>query len=627
MSSPEARQLFADLQSSFSAADRERLNRILERCRTDLENPLEAIGTGSQVTLKRGTALKLVLEGADLAAIAAASSLSEARVVQVLINVQESGVSALYPRFPETLALQKPLDEKGLWKVIKEYLGKPPSTVGVADDKWRPSTAADYLVHTGTLEDVSVSQISSIIANYKDRKQGIEIQGITIKREYRYEAREESHAGQRRLLPISLWFVFGVLMFGWVLWGMITGHLTTGDGEHTGWFQRIFLGGLSALAVVLMLGQMVKQSMEWWLLQKVLASTKVASRAPVSAGQLWKRWFRRDILGLADASGKVPGRSVRGIVVAWIRRTVPFMKKKEAPQPAPPHRVSPLGAPGLTILHARSLPEAPWNIDSISDARNALGTPPVRTLYLWVFDAQDAQTGVYKEQGWLQLGPVHMLLNATALPMLTLWRKGKDLLLPDPASVNAWLASFNDKAGSYLPSGLFGDSLRTKETYLGYPLHTPLCSDGSWEYGLRQLAQRCDLAVVNLSGYDPSHPGLEYELRYLLAGGPPGSFVFMYDHATDADAVIEGVLDVWNEMDPPATAPELIFVRTMRPEISMFSAYDAQFEARMEKRKAVKQRYEQEAAKFVPVAARVLAYLIARGHLSAGESHVLRAGD
>ena len=110
MSSPQATELFRDLQTSFSPADRERLSRILDRCRADLEHPLDAIGTGSQVTLKRGTALKGVLEDADMATIVAAASLPEARVMQVMENVQAYGFAALYPWFPEALPLQKPLD-------------------------------------------------------------------------------------------------------------------------------------------------------------------------------------------------------------------------------------------------------------------------------------------------------------------------------------------------------------------------------------------------------------------------------------------------------------------------------------------------------------------------------------
>jgi hypothetical protein len=629
MSSPDAKQLFAELQSSFPAADRERLNRILDRCRVDLEDPLRAMGTGSQITLKRGTALKLALEGADMAAVTAASSLSEERVLQVRDNVRRYGFEALYPRFDEKLPLTKPLNEKGLWKVIKEFLATRPSAAGVSDDteKWRPSTATDYLVHIGTVEDASASQIAKIIGDHKDRKLGISIGDVEIKTEYPFEFSEPSHRGQRRLLPFSAWLPFGEVLCGIFLWGLLTGRMAE-SGKATGSVSNIFFVALLLFSCVLLLGLAVKQTLEWWLLQKVLASTKVTAQTPLTAGQLWKRWFRRDVMGFAE-NGKVPARSMRGIVVAWIRSSVPFMKK-QAPQQqaATPRRVNPLGTPKLTLLNARTLPDAPWDIDSMSESRNALGTTPIRTLYLWVFDAQDAQRAVYQEQGWLQLGPVHMLLNATALPLLTLWRKGKDLLLRDPQSVDQWMAGFDDKAGPQQPSGLFGDTLMKSGTYVGYPLHAPLCSDGSWEHALHQLAGRCELAVVNLSGYDPSHPGLEYEIRHLLAGGPPRKFVFMYDHVTDADAVIESVLSVWNEMEAPATLPELIFVRALYVEADgVIDPYQAQFQARSQKKAAIKQRYEQASKKFVPVAARLVSYMKANGHLRGDESGMLQAGD
>jgi len=621
MSSPQATELFRGLQTSFSPADRERLSRILDRCRADLEHPLDAIGTGSQVTLKRGTALKVVLEDADMAAIVAATSLPEARVMQVMENVQAYGFAALYPWFPEALPLQKPLDEKGLWKVIKEYLGKSPSACSVADEKWRPSTAADYLVHTGAAADVSVGQIADIIGKYKDRNQGIEIQGVSIKKEYPFEFKEASHESQRRLFPFEPGFLFLVLLI------VVLGWVFLFAGGDLGIVKRILITAGFAAALITMVLMILKQSLEWWLLQKVLASTRGSAQTSLTAMQLWKRWFRRDILGAADG-GRVPARSFRGICAAWLRSKAPFLNKrsKPAPQPVAPRPVNPLGTPRLTIINPRSLPGAPWDIDSISDARNVMGMSPVPTLYLWVFDAQEAQQAVFKEQGWLQIGPVHLLLNSSALPLGSLLKSRKDLLLQDPKNVDDWMASFSDGAGSHPDPGLFrqiGGRIGKLPDYVGYPLHTPVCTDGSWEYALHRFASRCDLAVVNLSGYDPSHPGLEYEIRHLLSGGPPRKFVFMYDHATDADAVIESVLDVWNGMEPPGSVPELIFLRT---ENAMNIGYQEQFEARSAERAVMKQYYEKKAENYVPIAARLVAYLIASGHLGAGESRILRAG-
>lgn len=58
----------------------------------------------------------------------------------------------------------------------------------------------------------------------------------------------------------------------------------------------------------------------------------------------------------------------------------------------------------------------------------------------------------------------------------------------------------------------------------------------------------------------------------------------------------------------------------------MNSGYQEQFEARSAERAVMKQYYEKKAENYVPIAARLVAYLIASGHLGAGESRILRAG-
>ena len=599
-----------ELQKAFSAARREQLTRILDRCRADLEHPLLAIGTGSHSTLKRATALRMASEGVDVETIAGAASLSASRVQQVLGNVLASGMEALYPRFAENLAIAQPLDVKKLWKIIKPVLDRQPKASGIAGELWRPSMVADYLVHTGAVEDASVSQIASIIERFKDKgvKGSVEVMDVGIEKKTYFTFAENQPRSQKRIAPFQLslgfFFVFLLFMF-WIDYSRHFENMST----LTHVMSLLFMG-VGAIVMALLI---VKQTLEWWLLLKVLASSAGGDGTALSAAALLRGWVRRDLLGHAE-NGKVPARSARGMLVSWLHSNVPFLKAKDAAEPAlqeklPPgsQPVNPLGAPRVTILHSQSLPATPWEIDNMTDERNAMGEAPLRTLYLWVFDAQEEQA-VFETHGWPQLGPVHLLLNSTALPLKQLVHPGKDLLLRAPADVDKAIVSYGDSAGTHARPSLFEQiGLLKGSTYLGYPIHTPVCTDGSWEHALHALAERCGLAVVNLSGYDPSHPGLEYEIRHLLSGGPPQQFLFTYDYQTDADAVIDSVLDVWFGLaEPPAAAPTLLFLRTTNAEDEN---YQAQFRAREEKNPKMKGFYEKKAGDYFPVAGRAVAYL------------------
>ena len=621
--SPVIQFSLQELQQAFPATRREQLRRVLDRCRADLEHPLLSIGTGCHITIKRATALEMALDGADPATIAPAVSLSEARVRQVLANVQAFGMEALYPRFEETLLMAKPLDEKALWKKsILPDLKSAPQGKGIPGEKWRPSTVTDYLVQSGAVEDASISQISAIIARFKDKrsKVSIEIGGgsLDLSGELQFTFAEPETTSHKRIAPFELsWgFMFAMaLLFLWIF----SSYPSTNMSPLMRWGGGLFMG-LGAIVIFLTL---VKQTLEWWLLQRVLAATPGANPDSLTASALLKTWVRRDILG-RPVNGKVAVRSARSILVKWLQNNVPFMKPKRTAAASDvvqgTNPINPMSAPPLKILHSESLPSTPWEIGNMTDARNALGEPPIRTLYLWVFEAQGSQK-ICETQGWPQLGPVHMLLNATALPLKQLVHASKNLLLRDPESVDREIATYTDSAGTYARPTLFEQlGVLKGTTYEGYPIHTPVCTDGSWEHALHTLAKRCDLAVVNLSGYDPTHPGLEYEIHHLLSGGPPRQFFFIYDYGTDADAVIESVLDVWSRLtNPPASAPTLLFLRTGNAEND---EYEAQFRSRRETKTAMKKYFGEKAAGYVPVAGRAAAYVRQSASVNLGSANV-----
>ena len=300
--------------------------------------------------------------------------------------------------------------------------------------------------------------------------------------------------------------------------------------------------------------------------------------------------------------------------IRLLRRVIAHNKKHAAVPSAsplqpvePPHPSIPNSAPPppITILHTAGLPAVPWKLDLLSDTTNTTGQPPQSILYLWVFAAQTDQGG-FETQGWPQVGPVHLLLNATALTLGKLMGNLDKLLVSDQPTLDATIAAYDNRVGTYTRPMLFVMGALGKYDYRGYPIHTLVCNDAVWKLAVHQLAARCDLAVVNLSGFNPTHPGLEYEILHLLSGGPPRQFVFVYERYTDADAVITSVLEAWSRLEsPPAVTPELLFIRV--PD-SQNVGYSVQF-----KRPGWAARTLMASeGEYLPVAPRIIAYLNSR---------------
>jgi hypothetical protein len=252
------------------------------------------------------------------------------------------------------------------------------------------------------------------------------------------------------------------------------------------------------------------------------------------------------------------------------------------------------------------LPPTPWHTDTITDTANALGLPPLRVLYLWVFAAQTDQGG-FETEGWPQLGSVHLLLNSSALSVRQLAGSISKFLVDDQAKLDDTIRGYSDKADTYERPLLFVDGALGKRPYNGYPIHTLVCNDTVWKPAVHQLAARCDIAVVNLSGYNPNHPGLEYEIHHLLSGGPPSKFFFIYERTTDADAVVTSVLDIWSHLEAaPAVMPELIFMRV--PD-SQDVGYTMQFRKATIGTGWLANVHLEREGEYIPIAPRILTYL------------------
>jgi hypothetical protein len=216
-------------------------------------------------------------------------------------------------------------------------------------------------------------------------------------------------------------------------------------------------------------------------------------------------------------------------------------------------------APEVIIRHADTLVLPPWRTDKLSSTANASGLEPIPVLYLWVFKAHREQF-VYETHGWPQIGPVHFLLNSSAATNRDL-RKVRKILTRDHQALQKRIAEYEDAAGTYERPAWFLESHDAEAHYRGYPIHTLVCTDSVWQDAFHAFADRSRLAVFNLSGFQPGHPGLDYELRHVLSGGPPQQFVFLYDRFTEADGAIDSVLRVWERLPEGKSPDTLVFLR------------------------------------------------------------------
>ncbi len=233
--------------------------------------------------------------------------------------------------------------------------------------------------------------------------------------------------------------------------------------------------------------------------------------------------------------------------------------------------------PEIVIRHVNTLPAPAWNVNACSASTNAAGHAPLPILYLWVFQAFMSQF-VFETHGWPQLGPLHLLLNCSALPVGQLRRAKDSLLMGDSAALASMVAAYNDAADSYERPQLFSPMGFTAKThYRGYPIHTLVCTDSLWQEAFHAVAQRSQLAVFNLSGYDPGHPGLEYEIRHVLSGGPPRRCVFVFNRHTNADGAIDSVIETWRKVPEfHDQVKRLVFLRYQDPQSV---GYGRQFKA------------------------------------------------
>lgn len=533
-------QAVETLRRGFSDSERARLRRILMRAQADCESPKTTAGTGGQSTRKRALALQLALDGVALDAIAGQTALTPQRVERVLANVAGHGFAALDPAFAETMNDGEHPTTDVLAAMLAPILTTAPRHRGYNAAMWTPASLLDCLIGEGMLHDSSVGAIESTIRSSFDASQA----PLT------FSYTEHGVADEVQPKAYVKWLVLAAGPF--VIFMGSPFFATSSDLPCAG-FPVILFGLLFTYGACISIYRDVQEA-------NILAS--VITQEPLVP--------------------PVP--------------SAPARRSNRAAVRAP--------AAEIVIGHHDTLPRPAWKLDALSETASATGARPPSILYLWVFRTAASRQPVYETQGWAQVGPVHLLLNCSALTAGDL-RKATGMLMRDPAELAANVARYTDVSGNHPRPSLF-QTMDRKGPYRGYPIHTLVCTDDVWQNAFHAFAGRTDLAVFNLSGYTPG-AGLEFELRQVLAGGPPKQFVFMYDRYTDADGAIDSVLSVWDEISEyHGTTNKLIFLRYSDPQDV---GYGTQFQKPSGLLSGLAARFLRREGDYHPVAGTVSAFV------------------
>lgn len=196
--------------------------------------------------------------------------------------------------------------------------------------------------------------------------------------------------------------------------------------------------------------------------------------------------------------------------------------------------------PGLQFINYQTLSDGVWKPGQITDHSNAFNSPPIRIMYLWLFDRQDSLCGQLVSHGWTSIGPVHLLISPAA--------RVDSPLLKSSQAIDQAIRGFRYSAGQYQCPKLIDYEYRPR--YRGYPINYLWCSNNSWVYGFESLANRSDHFVMDISAEEQPE-GLIREISYLLQNHSLKKVIFLFDkHTGVADLVDRFMQRAWDKISP-----------------------------------------------------------------------------
>jgi hypothetical protein len=194
-------------------------------------------------------------------------------------------------------------------------------------------------------------------------------------------------------------------------------------------------------------------------------------------------------------------------------------------------------SPDIRVIDIEELPDCDWNPQSVSATQNALGAHPERILYLWAFERPDSLYVHLVTNGWVALGPVHLLLSPEA--------RATQSLVHDSQQARQAIAQFSDAPGKHRPPKL--TDFEFLPSYYGYPINFLWCLDKVWQEGFRLLSERCTRFVIDVTGREKPQ-GLLVELQHLFDQAPAENIICLADTGRSDLALCAELLRLaWSE--------------------------------------------------------------------------------
>jgi len=193
-------------------------------------------------------------------------------------------------------------------------------------------------------------------------------------------------------------------------------------------------------------------------------------------------------------------------------------------------------APGIDVkMIASAMLDPAIGHDDLAPDRNAAGRAPISILYLYNFYSELALARK-DAGGWQRYGTVFHLGSPNDIATKHLFAHdistiARAKLVAGPADFDARFAA---ASCDFLAPG--DDELDGYAKVTGgWPRHTFLCTDASWQHGVERLYAAVDVVIIDASDYAPARSGLNWEIQKIVDHVDADRLLVLSD--TDADLV------------------------------------------------------------------------------------------
>jgi hypothetical protein len=197
------------------------------------------------------------------------------------------------------------------------------------------------------------------------------------------------------------------------------------------------------------------------------------------------------------------------------------------------------------------LPRPP-RLRRVTLRHNVFGLPPLRIVYLRLFDNQP-RIRTFLQGAWRELGHVHLLRSASSVTAAELraLRRRELPFIERPAQLYAALDprldSTEDRSFAAIRN-VAPSMVWSFDRYGGYRPRALLCHGSFWKNALEIVLSHVDLAVLDLSGLTEDNGGTLHELQRIVDRVPIQRVIFIADPHSSLTYLRELIGRAWSQM-------------------------------------------------------------------------------